>query len=98
MAPLSALLQLAMFLWHTGSQEKARACAERALEQTPGDIQGLSLLGWILIHPHKGAHASHIDSEDSGHALSLFEQVLTAQPKHVEVRYLMTVGSLSSKC
>ena len=84
-----------MFLWHNGSQEKARACAERALEQAPGDIQGLSLLGWILIHPHKCAHASHIDPEDLGHALSLFEQVLTAQSKHTEVKGLMTFVWLS---
>lgn len=80
-----------MLLWHIGSQEKSRACAERALEQASGDAQGMSLLGWILIHPHRGAHTSHVDHEDLVHALSLFEQVLAAQPKHAEVTCPMPV-------
>ena len=86
-APPSALLQLAMFLWHTGSQEKARACAERALEQAPGDIFGLALLGWILMHPDNGADSSSIEPDDLDHALSLFDQVLSRQPKHTEVSF-----------
>ena len=85
-APASALSQLAMFLWHTGSQERARACAERALEQAPGDAASLSLLGWILIHqPHAGTDSSSIEPEDLEQAAGLFEQVLLKQPRHAEV-------------
>lgn len=74
-----------MFLWHTGSQERARACAERGLEQAPGDTASLSLLGWILAHPHNNADLSSIEPEDLEQALSLFEQALTKQPRHTEV-------------
>ena len=85
-APASALLQLAMFLWHTGSLERARACAERALEQAPGDAASLSLLGWILIHhPHAGADPGSIEPEDLEQAAGLFEQVWLKQPRHTEV-------------
>jgi len=75
-----------MFLWHSGSQERARACAERALEQAPGDVASLSLLGWILIHhPHAGTDSSSIEPEDLEQAAGLFEQVLLKQPRHTEV-------------
>lgn len=75
-----------MFLWHTGSQERARACAERALEQAPGDAASLSLLTWILIHhPHAGTDSSSIEPEDLEQAAGLFEQVLLKQPRHTEV-------------
>ncbi len=85
-APASALLQLATFLWHTGSQERARACAERALENAPGDAASLSLLGWILIHhPHAGTEPSSIEPEDLEQAAGLFEQVLLKQSRHTEV-------------
>ncbi|DBB04932.1 TPA: hypothetical protein ACH3X3_010212 [Trebouxia sp. C0006] len=84
-APASALLQLAMFLWHTGSQERARACAARALEQAPGNAASLSLLGWILVHhPHPGTESSSIEPEDLEQAAGLFEQVLLKQPRHTE--------------
>ncbi|KAA6420554.1 MAG: tetratricopeptide repeat 21B [Trebouxia sp. A1-2] len=84
-APTSALSQLAMFLWHTGSQERARACAERALEQAPGDAASLSLLGWILIHhPHANTESSSIEPEDLEQAAGLLEQVLLKQPRHTE--------------
>lgn len=75
-----------MFLWHTGSQERARACAERALEQAPGDAASLSLLGWILIHhPHANTESSSIEPEDLEQAAGLLEQVLLKQPRHTEV-------------
>ena len=75
-----------MLLWHTGSQERARACAERALEQAPGDAASLSLLGWILIHqPHAGTDPSSFEPVDLEQAAGLFEQVLLKQPRHTEV-------------
>lgn len=87
MAPPSALLQLAMFLWHTGSQERARACVERALAQAPEDVASTSLLGWILVHnPLASTDSSSIEPEDLEQAGSLFEQVLSKQPRHTEVR------------
>lgn len=83
-ASAPALLQLAMFLWHTGSQERARACIESALDTTPGDIACTSLLGWILIHP-TAEETVQPDEEDVEHAARLFEQTLHKSPKHVEV-------------
>ena len=84
-APPSALLHLSMLLWHTGSQERARACAERALDQAPGDLASLTLLGWILMQPHRQADAHGVEPEELVQALSLFEQALSKQPRHIEV-------------
>lgn len=74
-----------MFLWHTGSQERSRACAERALDQASADIASLTLLGWILICPHREAGVHHVEPEDLNQAVSLFEQALAKQPRHTEV-------------
>lgn len=84
-APPSALLQLATFLWHTGSQEHARACAERVLQQAPNDVASLALLGWILTRSHHEADAHTVEPEDLDQALGLFEQALSMQPRHTEV-------------
>lgn len=89
MAPPSALVHLAMFLWHTGSQERARACAERALEQAAGDFATLSLLGWILSCPHHEAAAHSVEPEDLDQASSLFEQALSRQTRHTEVSLML---------
>lgn len=83
-APASALLQLAMFLWHTGSQERARACIEHAFDDAPGDAAGMSLLGWILVHATAG-NCIEPEAADIDHASSLFIDVLQTSPKHVEV-------------
>ena len=83
-ASASALLHLAMFLWHTGSQERARSCAEHALDTAPGDPACASLLGWILVHSTSG-DLDERDAEDVEHASSLFEQALQKKPKHIEV-------------
>ena len=84
-APPSALLQLAAFLWHTGSQERARACAERVLQQAPNDVASLALLGWILARPHSEVDAHSVEPEDLDQAMGLFEQALSMQPRHTEV-------------
>ena len=81
-APASALLQLATFLWHTGSQERARACIEHALDDAPGDAASMSLLGWILIHATAGNYVEP-EAADIEHASSLFTDVLQASPKRV---------------
>lgn len=83
-ASASALLQLAMFLWHTGSRERAQASIEHALNTAPGDTACTCLLGWILIH-HTAEESFQPDEEDVGHASKLFEQVLQKTPKHTEV-------------
>ena len=84
-APPSALLQLATFLWHTGSQERARACAERVLKQAPNDVASLALLGWILTRSHHEADIHAVEPEDLDQAMSLFEEALSMQPRHTEV-------------
>lgn len=84
-APPSALMQLATFLWHTGSQERARACAERVLQQAPNDVASLALLGWILTRSHHEADAHTVEPEDFHQAVSLFQQALSMQPRHTEV-------------
>lgn len=73
-----------MFLWHTGSQERARSCVEHALDTAPGDAACTSLLGWILVHSTSGDLVEP-EAEDVGHASSLFEETLQKRPKHVEV-------------
>lgn len=81
----SALLQLTTFLWHTGSQERARACAERVLKQAPNDVASLALLGWILTRSHHEADTHAVEPEDLDQAISLFEEALSMQPRHTEV-------------
>ena len=88
-APPSALLQLATFLWHTGSQERARACAERVVKQTPNDVASLALLGWILTQSHYEAHFHTVEPEDLDQAMSLFKEALSMQPRHTEVTLTM---------
>lgn len=86
-----------MFLWHTGSQERARAAVEHALDTAPGDAACTSLLGWILLHPAADGHVEP-DLDDLDHASSLFEQTLQKIPKHVEVWVLGCLTKMASPC